>query len=371
MESTMNRRDLIVAGLAGGAALSSPALLRADDRYPSRPIELVVGFAAGGGTDTTARTLARYLEAELGGPVIVANRPGASGELALSGIARAAPDGYTLGITNYPGLLSIPIERKVPFRLEDFELLANIVSDPSAFSVAAAGNINTIDELVARAKAQPNAVTFGSTGVGTDEHLALSLFEQFSGAKLSHVPYRAGPLGTDLLGRHIEVAGLNVGEAVPLGDKIKILVQGGREAIAVRARCADLPGGGLPLRDAVRARRYRAARPARGSVATPGGGDRSRGDEARFRASDREPIYGALLSSGCAVGRTPPTGGRAVAPALEGPALVQHLTSRRKTHELLWTGSLAACSDYAKRGEQEPGSLAAPRTNKDKREDDQ
>jgi tripartite-type tricarboxylate transporter receptor subunit TctC len=228
MGLTVNRRDLIVAGLAGSAALSSPALLRADDRYPSRPVELVVGFAAGGGTDTTARTFARYLEAELGGPVIVANRPGASGELALSGLARAAPDGYTLGITNYPGLLSIPIERKVPFRLEDFELLANIVSDPSAFSVAAGGNIHTINELVARAKAQPKTVTFGSTGVGTDEHLALSLFEQFSGAELSHVPYRgAGPLGTDLLGRHIEVAGLNVGEAVPLGEKIKIVVQGG------------------------------------------------------------------------------------------------------------------------------------------------
>lgn len=248
MESTMNRRDLIVAGLAGGAALSSPALLRADDRYPSRPIELVVGFAAGGGTDTTARTLARYLEAELGGPVIVANRPGASGELALSGIARAAPDGYTLGITNYPGLLSIPIERKVPFRLEDFELLANIVSDPSAFSVAAAGNINTIDELVARAKAQPNAVTFGSTGVGTDEHLALSLFEQFSSAKLSHVPYRgAGPLGTDLLGRHIEVAGLNVGEAVPLGDKIKILVQGGAKRLRFVPDAPTFREAGFPF----------------------------------------------------------------------------------------------------------------------------
>jgi tripartite-type tricarboxylate transporter receptor subunit TctC len=228
MASTISRRELLVAGLAGGATLASPALLRAQDRYPSRPIELVVGFAAGGGTDTTARTFARFLEAELGGAVMVANRPGASGELALAGIARAAPDGYTLGMTNYPGLLSLPIERKVSFRLEDFEFLANIVSDPSAFSVAAGGSIGSVDELLARAKAQPNAVTFGSTGVGTDEHLALSLFEQLSGAKLSHVPYRgAGPLGTDLLGRHIEVAGLNVGEAVPLGDKVRIIVQGG------------------------------------------------------------------------------------------------------------------------------------------------
>lgn len=228
MTSTMKRRDWLAGGLAGAAGLASPALVRAQDRYPGRPIELVVGFAAGGGTDTTARTVARALEAELGGSVVVVNRPGASGELALTAIARAAPDGYTLGVTNYPGLLSLPIERKAGFKLEDFALLANIVSDPSAFSVAAGGRVGSIGELVARAKAEPNSVTFGSTGVGTDEHLALSLLEQLSGAKLSHVPYRgAGPLGTDLLGRHIDVAGLNVGEAVPLGDGIRILVQGG------------------------------------------------------------------------------------------------------------------------------------------------
>lgn len=224
LSSVIDRRTL----LAGSASFALPSLARAEDRYPTRPIELVVGFAAGGGTDTTARTVARYLEAELGGQVIVANRPGASGELALSGIAKAPADGYTLGVTNYPGLLSLPIERSVGYRPDSFLYLANLVSDPSAFSVAADGPIGSIADLVARAKAEPGKITFGSTGVGTDEHLALSLLEQLGGLKLSHVPYRgAGPLGTDLLGRHIQVAGLNVGEAVPLGDKIRVIAQGG------------------------------------------------------------------------------------------------------------------------------------------------
>ena len=228
MPSMIDRRNLLATGLAGATALAAPSLVEAQDRYPARPVELVVGFAAGGGTDTTARTVARYLEAELGGPVVVNNRPGASGELALAAIARAAPDGYTLGVTNYPGLLSLPIERTVGFKAESFQYLANMVSDPSAFSVAADGAIGSIQDLVAAAKTKPGTVTFGSTGIGTDEHLALSLFEQLTGAKLSHVPYRgAGPLGTDLLGRHIDVAGLNVGEAVPLGDKVRIVAQGG------------------------------------------------------------------------------------------------------------------------------------------------
>ncbi|TDR88193.1 Bug family tripartite tricarboxylate transporter substrate binding protein [Enterovirga rhinocerotis] len=239
MSSRHSRRDLLAAGLAGSTALAMPAFVRAQDSWPTRPIELVVGFAAGGGTDTTARTVARYLERELGGQVIVANRPGASGELALNAISKAAPDGYLLGVTNYPGLLSLPIERNVGYKSDSFHYLANLVSDPSAFSVAADGPIKSIADLVAKAKAEPGKVTFGSTGVGTDEHLALSLFEQLGSLKLSHVPYRgAGPLGTDLLGRHIEAAGLNIGEAVPLGDKIKVIVQGG----AKRSRFApDAP----------------------------------------------------------------------------------------------------------------------------------
>jgi tripartite-type tricarboxylate transporter receptor subunit TctC len=237
VKSLITRRRLLTASAA--ALLAAPSVLRAQDAYPSRPIELYVGFAAGGGTDITARTLASYLEKELGGSVIVVNNPGASGELALAQVARAQPDGYKLAMTNMPGLVTLPIERKTQFKLDDFHLLANLVSDPSAFSVAAKSPIRSLADLVAAAKAKPGHLSYGSTGPGTDDHLALVLFEKASGVSLNHVPFRgAGPLGSAILGEHVDIAGLNVGEAVPQGANLRILAQAG----ASRSRFApDVP----------------------------------------------------------------------------------------------------------------------------------
>ena len=103
--------------------------------WPDRPIELVVGFAAGGGTDITARTLAVHLGKRLNAQVVVVNKLGASGELGLSYVAKAAPDGHVIGMTNMPGLVSLPIERRTQYKAGDFAYLANLVRDPSAFSV--------------------------------------------------------------------------------------------------------------------------------------------------------------------------------------------------------------------------------------------
>ncbi|MDC7786960.1 tripartite tricarboxylate transporter substrate binding protein [Rhodoplanes sp. TEM] len=225
------RRTLLAAA---GLSLAAPAVLRAQT-YPSRPIELYVGFAPGGGTDITARTFAKFLETELGGSVLVVNKPGASGEIALAQVARAEPDGHTLGITNMPGFVTIPIERKAQYRLDDFHLVANLVADSSAFSVAPDSPIRTVEDLVKAAKARPGQITFGSTGVGTDDHLALVLFEDATGTKLNHIAFRgAGPLATALVGKHVDVAGLNVGEAVPQGANLRIVAQAG----ATRSRFA-------------------------------------------------------------------------------------------------------------------------------------
>lgn len=236
MKSLITRRRLLTAS---AALLAAPSVLRAQGAYPSKPVELLVGFAAGGGTDVTARTLASYLEKELGGSIIVVNNPGASGELALAQVARAQPDGYKLAMTNMPGLVTLPIERKTQFKLDDFHLLANLVSDPSAFSVAATSPIKSLADLVAAAKAKPGQLSYGSTGPGTDDHLALVLFEQAAGVSLNHVPFRgAGPLGSAILGQHVDVAGLNVGEAVPQGANLRIIAQAG----ATRSRFApDVP----------------------------------------------------------------------------------------------------------------------------------
>ncbi|WP_424136749.1 tripartite tricarboxylate transporter substrate binding protein [Roseomonas chloroacetimidivorans] len=220
-----SRRQALAA--LGLLPLGRPALAQSA-RWPERPVEIVVGFSAGGGTDITARTFARFLEKEIGGAVVVNNRPGASGEIALAAVARGRPDGHTLGITNMPGLVTLPIERRTPqFALNDFEYVANLVSDPSAFSVLADGPIRSLEDLVARAKRQPETITFGSTGVGTDDHLAMVLFQEAAGVRLVHVPFPgAGPMRTAILGRQVDVAGLNVGEVASAPSGLRMIVQG-------------------------------------------------------------------------------------------------------------------------------------------------
>lgn len=214
-----------LAGIAASAMVLSAAPAAAE--WPERPIELIVGFAAGGGTDITARTLATFLEKELGGSVVVVNKAGASGALGLGMVARAKPDGYTLGMTNMPGLLTLPIERNAGFTAKDFTYLATLVRDPSAFSVKADSPHQSLKDLIEAAKSKPGYISYGSTGVGTDDHLALVLFEMATGSDLNHVPFNgAGPLRNAVLGGHADVGGMNLGEAMPYnGTSLRILGQ--------------------------------------------------------------------------------------------------------------------------------------------------
>ncbi|MEO9103071.1 MAG: tripartite tricarboxylate transporter substrate binding protein [Rhodoferax sp.] len=188
--------------------------------WPDRNIEIVVGFAAGGGTDTTARILAQQLGTVLGGSVTVNNKPGASGAIGLRYVAQAKPDGYTLGMTNFPGLLTLPIERQPGFTPADFTYLGNLVRDPSAFSVVTDSPYKSIADLIAAAKKDPGSISYGSTGAGTDDHLQMVLFEQATGTKLLHVPFTgAGPVKVAMLGKHVAVGGLNLGEVMPEAGK--------------------------------------------------------------------------------------------------------------------------------------------------------
>lgn len=217
-----------------GAAVAMAAPAQA--AWPERSVELIVGFAPGGGTDITARTLARYLEKELNGTVVVVNKPGASGAIGLGYVARAKPDGYTLGMTNMPGLVSLPIERDAGFTLDSFTYLANLVRDPSAFSVKIDSPYQSLADIIEAARKDPGAISYGSTGVGTDDHLAMVLFEKAAGVQLNHVPYNgAGPLRNAVLGGHTDIGGMNLGEAMPHnGQTVRILAQAsdGRSALA-------------------------------------------------------------------------------------------------------------------------------------------
>ena len=212
----------ILKSLLAGTAVAVAALCASAPAFawPDRPIEIVVGFAAGGGTDITARTLAQHLGKALGGQVVVNNKPGASGAIGLSYVARAKADGYTLGMTNFPGVLTLPIERDAGFTTADFTYLGNLVRDPSAFSVTLSSPYKNLAEVIAAAKKAPGTISYGSTGAGTDDHLQMVMFEELTGTKLLHVPYQgAGPLKTAMLGGHVTIGGLNLGEVMPQAGK--------------------------------------------------------------------------------------------------------------------------------------------------------
>lgn len=222
MKFVRNRLMASVAFALAGLVAAAPAWA-----WPERPIEIVVGFSAGGGTDITARTLAQHLGKVLGTSVVVNNKPGASGALALTYVARAKADGYTLGMTNFPGLLTLPIERSAGFTTADFSYLGNLVRDPSAFSVAMDSPYKNVADVVAAAKKAPGSISYGSTGTGTDDHLQMVLFEELTGTKLLHTPFQgAGPLKNALMGGHIAIGGLNLGEVMPqAGKQLRPLAQ--------------------------------------------------------------------------------------------------------------------------------------------------
>jgi tripartite-type tricarboxylate transporter receptor subunit TctC len=196
------------------AALAAPAVCLA--AYPDRPINLIVPFPAGAGTDMTGRTIAQCMEKTLpGAQVVVLNRPGASGDIGLAALAAAPPDGYTLGIVNTPGVVSIPIERPAKYTLDSFDFIANLVDDPGTISVHADSPIHSIKDLVMAAKARPDAVTVGTQGIGSAGHISALLLEQSAGITLSPVPFQgASPARTALLGKVIDSTMANMGEAI-------------------------------------------------------------------------------------------------------------------------------------------------------------
>jgi tripartite-type tricarboxylate transporter receptor subunit TctC len=205
----------LLPAIALCAAVAAPGI--ADAAYPERPIKMVVAYAPGGGTDITARLTAEYMQKYLGNNAtfVVMNRPGAGGAIGFTELANAAPDGYTIGFVNTPNVLTIPIERKSNFHWEKYDLLGNVVDDPGNFSVHADTPIKSLAELVAYAKANPGAVTYGTTGIGSDDHLAAMMFERAAGVKLNHVPFKgAAEVHMAIASKQIMLAAMNIGEAM-------------------------------------------------------------------------------------------------------------------------------------------------------------
>lgn len=204
----------LVPTVALCAASLAPSVSNA--AYPEQPIKMVVAYAAGGGTDLIARLMAQHIQKQLGkGSIVVLNRPGAGGGIGFTELGNAQPDGYTIGFINTPNVLTIPIERKSSFHWQNYDLLGNIVDDPGNFSVHTDTPIKSLTELAAYAKANPGAVTYGTTGIGSDDHLAALMFERAAGVQMTHVPFKgAAEVRTAIQSKQIMVAALNIGEAL-------------------------------------------------------------------------------------------------------------------------------------------------------------
>src|SRR6267143_3780819 len=199
--------------------------------YPERVITLLVAYPPGGGTDLIARALAPYIEKNLGGGarIVVVNRSGAGGEVGFAALAEASADGYTIGFVNTPPLLTIPIERPAQFSWQRFDYLGNIIDDPCNFSVHADTSLKNLADLAAYARANPGEVTVGTTGIGSDDHLAMLKFERAAGVKMRHIPFKgSAEVRAAIAGKQILVASINIGEALQYqrgGTPLRNLVQ--------------------------------------------------------------------------------------------------------------------------------------------------
>ncbi|MBN9512807.1 MAG: tripartite tricarboxylate transporter substrate binding protein [Alphaproteobacteria bacterium] len=205
----IRRRTLLTASAA--ATIASPALAQ---NYPRRAVQLIVAFPAGGSTDVGARILAAAAEKDLGQPITVVNKGGAGGQLGFTEIARARPDGYTLGFLNLPGLNTITLdpERKAAFNIDSFIPIVNQVLDPGLIWVKGDSPYKTLADLVDAAKKAPGKISACTTGILSDDHLAILMVQEAAKCEFRIVHFDGGAQQlTGVMGGHVDCAFDNVG----------------------------------------------------------------------------------------------------------------------------------------------------------------
>jgi tripartite-type tricarboxylate transporter receptor subunit TctC len=196
--------------LISAVALAALALLPMAhaENYPAKPIRLVVPYPPGGGTDTLARPLAQKLALELGQPVIVDNRGGASGNLGMEYVARAPADGYTLVLALTPQLaVNVSLFDKLPYDpRRDYAPISLLAEGPYLLVVHPSLPVRSVGELIALAKARPGELNYATSGNGSGAHMAAELFTSMAGIRMTHAPYKGGGQAlTDVLGGHVQV----------------------------------------------------------------------------------------------------------------------------------------------------------------------
>ena len=236
MNGSRRRFLHLAAGVAALPAISSRAWSQA---YPSRPVRIIVGLAAGGATDIVARLIGQWLSDRLGQQFVVENRPGANGNIATEAVVNASADGYTLLAVSPGAAINGALYDKLSFEfLRDIAPVAGILRVANVMAVSLSLPVKTVPEFIAYAKANRDKINMASAGIGSSNHLSGELFKLMSGAPMVHVPYRgAAPALTDLIGGQVQA----IFSAVP--STVEYIKAGKVRALAVTStsRAEALP----------------------------------------------------------------------------------------------------------------------------------
>ncbi len=221
--------------------LAMAAPIVSGQTFPSKPVRIVVGFPSGGNVDIPTRIVASKLSDLWGTTAIVDNRPGAGGNLGADLVAKAAPDGYTLLTCNAASHgINPSFYKRIPFdAVKDFAFIGEIGSTANVLLVHPSVPVNSVNQFIAYAKANPGKISFASAGVGTSQHLAMELLMSMTGINVVHVPYKGGhPAMTDLLGGQVQAmfAAVPTSQATIKADKLRAL------GVTTAKRSAQLPG---------------------------------------------------------------------------------------------------------------------------------
>ena len=226
------------------------ALPVAAQGYPSKPVRILVGFAAGGPTDVAGRLVAQKLADALHQPFVIDVRPGAGGNIAAEIVAKSAPDGYTLLVPAFAHAVNPALTSRLPFdTAKDFAPIALFASAANILAVHPSVPARSVAELIALARTRPGQLTFGSAGNGTASHLAGELFNMMAAVKLTHVPYKgSAPASTDLIGGHISAAFPGVAIALPhtRAGRLRSLAVTSLERSKVMPEVPTMSEAGLP-----------------------------------------------------------------------------------------------------------------------------
>jgi tripartite-type tricarboxylate transporter receptor subunit TctC len=219
MRIAMHVFSLLLFGL-----ISSQAIAQA---YPTKPIKLVVGYAAGGAVDVVARTIGQSISTSMGQPVFVENKPGAGTNIAVKSVVTAEPDGYTLMMAANALAANMSLYQPPPFDAErDLVAVSLIGRVPVVIAANPNAPYSNIKQLIDAAKGKPNSISFGTPGNGSTPHMAIELFARAAGIDLQHIPYRGGtPAITDVIGGQLPLVAVNALEVLPhvKSGKLKVL----------------------------------------------------------------------------------------------------------------------------------------------------